>query len=123
MDNSLKRRIAARQKRVWRVRKNIRGTAAKPRLSVSKTLQHLYAQLIDDEKGVTLGGFGTIAKANKGTDFNRKSKASARHLGVQVAEFAKRQKIETVVFDRGRHKFHGVVAELANAAREAGLQF
>lgn len=123
MDNSQKRRKNARKARTFRVRKNIRGTSVKPRLTVSKTNYHLYAQLIDDQKGVTLAGIGTLSKANKGTDFNGKSKDSARHIGTQIAEAAKKLNIDTVVFDRGRYKFHGIVAELANAAREAGLQF
>jgi len=123
MDNSQKRRIIARRARVFRVRKQVRGTAQKPRLSVSKTNYHLYAQLIDDESGVTLAGVGTQSSANRSTDHNRKSKESARVIGAQIAELAKKKNIDTVVFDRGRFKFHGVIAELANAAREAGLHF
>lgn len=123
MDNSKKRRMIARRARVFRVRKQVRGTAEKPRLTVSKTNYHLYAQLIDDERGVTLAGIGTLSKELKGTEHNRKSKDSARLIGSQIAQLAKKNKIDTVVFDRGRYKFHGVVAELANAAREAGLQF
>ncbi len=123
MDNSKKRRIRARKARVMRVRKQVRGTAQKPRLTVSKTNHHLYVQLIDDVLGITLAGVGTQSKGHKGTDFNRKSKDSARKIGTQIAELAKEKNIEKVVFDRGRNKFHGIVAELANAAREAGLQF
>ena len=123
MDNSLKRRYNARKKRVFRVRKGVRGTAEKPRLSVSKTNYHLYAQLIDDESGKTLAGVSTLSKVNQGTDNNRKSKTSARQVGVQIAELAKKVNIEQVVFDRGRFKFHGIIAELASGAREAGLQF
>lgn len=123
MDNSQKRRQVARRARVFRVRKKLQGTAEKPRLSVSKTNYHLYAQLIDDQKGVTLAGIGTLSKVNKGTNFNSKSKDAARHIGTQIAEAAKKLNIDTVVFDRGRYKFHGVVAQLADAAREAGLQF
>lgn len=123
MDNSLKRRKKARASRVMRVRKTLRGNAEKPRLSVFKSNQHIYAQLIDDEKGITLAGVGTPSKAYKDTSFNRKSKDAARQVGAQIAEMAKSKNVTTVVFDRGRSKFHGVVAELANAAREAGLQF
>lgn len=123
MDNSLKRRYNARKKRVFRVRKGVKGTAQKPRLTVSKTNYHLYAQLIDDESGKTLAGISTLSKINQGTDNNRKSKTSARQIGVQIAELAKKVNIEKVVFDRGRFKFHGIIAELANGAREAGLQF
>jgi len=123
MDNSLKRRKKARASRVMRVRKTLRGNSDKPRLSVFKSNQHIYAQLIDDEKGITLAGVGTPSKVNKDTSFNRKSKEAARQVGVQIAEMAKAKSVTTVVFDRGRSKFHGVVAELAQAAREAGLQF
>jgi large subunit ribosomal protein L18 len=87
-----------------------------------KSNAHLYAQLIDDEKGITLAGVGTLSKINKGAN-SRKSKQSAKEIGKQIAEMAKKHNIQTVIFDRGRYKFHGIVAELANAAREAGLQF
>jgi large subunit ribosomal protein L18 len=119
MDNSKIRRANARAKRVMRVRKSIHGTAARPRLSVSKTNAHLYAQLIDDDKGVTLAGFGTQSKGHKA----RKSKESARNIGKQIATLAKSFGVNAVLFDRGRYKYHGLVAELAASAREAGLQF
>jgi len=120
MDNSLKRKKIARRARVFRVRNKVRGTTEKPRLTVSKTNRHIYAQLIDDQKGLTLAGFGTMAKECKE---DGKSKEAARLIGTQIATLAKKLNVNTIVFDRGRHKFHGVVAELANAAREAGLQF
>ena len=123
MDHSLTRRLNSRKMRTFRVRNSLRGNDSKPRLSVSKTNTHLFVQLIDDEKGVTIGGIGTLSKANKKTKFNRKSKESARHLGGQIAEIAKKNQIERVVFDRGPNKYHGVIAELADAARSAGLQF
>lgn len=120
MDNSKKNRNRARKSRVMRVRKRVRGNAEKPRLSVSKTNCHIYAQLIDDELGVTLGGFGTLSKT---CSEKRKSKETAKEIGQQIAALAKKRNINSVVFDRGRYKFHGIVAELANSAREAGLQF
>ena len=120
MDNSQKRRKIARRARVFRVRKGVRGTAEKPRLTVSKTNQHIYAQLIDDQKGVTLAGLGTMTKEFKESG---KSKEAARSIGMQMADLAKKLNVNTIVFDRGRYKFHGIIAELANAAREAGLQF
>jgi len=123
MDKSLRRRKIARRARVFRVRKKVRGTADKPRLTVSKTNYHIYAQLIDDQKGITLIGFGTQSSENQKTQFNRKSKESARQIGAQIAAAAKKLNVAEVVFDRGRYKFHGVIAELANSAREAGLQF
>jgi large subunit ribosomal protein L18 len=120
MDHSLVRREKARAKRIMRVRKAVRGTADKPRLTVSKTNRHLYVQLINDEQGLTLAGIGSLSKGVKG---DGKSKAAARKIGALIAERAKEQKIERVVFDRGRYKFHGIIAEMAQAAREAGLQF
>jgi large subunit ribosomal protein L18 len=123
MDNSKTRRLKARRNRVFRVRKKLSGTDVRPRLSVSKTNKHIYAQLIDDVNGITLAGVGTLSKVNKTTEHNGKSKVAARHIGRQIAELAKQKSIETVIFDRGRYKFHGVVAELAQGAREAGLRF
>jgi len=123
MDNSKTRRQRARRNRVFRVRKKLQGTDTRPRLSVSKTNKHIYAQLIDDVNGVSLAGIGTLSVKNKTGEHNRKSKGTARHIGMQIAELAKEKQIETVIFDRGRYKFHGVVAELAAGAREAGLRF
>jgi large subunit ribosomal protein L18 len=123
MDNSKNRRQKARRNRVFRVRKKLKGTDQRPRLSVSKTNKHVYAQLIDDVHGITLAGIGTLSKENKSGEHNGKSKAAARHIGAQIALLAKEKQIETVIFDRGRYKFHGVIAELAEGAREAGLRF
>ena len=103
-----------------RVRKTLHGTAERPRLSVSKTNRHIYAQLINDDQSITVAGFGTLSKANS---LKKKSKEAAREIGKQIAELAKKSNIHSVIFDRGRYKFHGIVAELAQGAREAGLQF
>jgi large subunit ribosomal protein L18 len=123
MDKSQIRRNQSRKSRVFRVRKKVRGTAEKPRLTVSKTNAHLYVQLIDDEKSLTLASMGTLSKKNGKGELAHKSKESARKIGQGIAAAAKKLQIERIVFDRGRHKFHGIVAELANSAREAGLQF
>lgn len=112
-----------RQKRALRVRKNLRGTAAKPRLSVIKSNKHIQAQLIDDDSGKTLGMVATFAKEFKSTEFARKNKTSAEKLGESIAEIAKAQNIKEVVFDRGPFKYHGILKALADKAREAGLQF
>lgn len=120
MDNTQKRRKRARTARIFRVRKRISGTSERPRLTVSKTNCHIFAQLIDDEKGTTIAGVGTLSKSAK---IKRKSKEAAKEIGKAIAEAAKSKNIQSVIFDRGRYKFHGVVAELANSAREAGLQF
>lgn len=112
-----------RQKRALRVRKHLCGTSTKPRLCVVKSNCHIQVQLIDDETGHTLGGTATFAKEFRDTEFNKKNKASARKLGEQIAEIAKGKNIKEVVFDRGPFKYHGILAELADAARANGLQF
>ncbi len=112
-----------RQKRAFRIRKKLRGTSEKPRLSVIKTNKHIHVQLIDDEAGVTLGSTATFAKEFRDTDFARKNKASATKLGEKIAEIAKKHNVSVVVFDRGPFKYHGILAALADGARAAGLQF
>jgi large subunit ribosomal protein L18 len=82
--------------------------------------KHLFAQLIDDENHITLFGVGTMGKK---APFGKKSKEAARKIGEKVGTFAKEKNIKNVVFDRGPYKYHGLVAEIANGAREAGLQF
>jgi large subunit ribosomal protein L18 len=119
MESETKKRIIQRDKRALRVRKHLRGSADKPRLSVSKTNVHISVQLIDDEKGVTLASAGSMQKNMGG----KKSKETARLVGSKIAELAKQKQIQNVVFDRGSNKYHGLIRELAGAAREAGLQF
>lgn len=123
MSNALVKIQKRRQNRAFRVRKKLRGTSLKPRLSVHKSNCHLQVQLIDDESGVTLAGLSTYAKECRDTEFNRKNRASARHLGEKIAAMALEKNIKEVVFDRGAFKYTGILAELANAAREAGLKF
>lgn len=123
MESHLKIRNAQRKRRALRVRKKLRGTASKPRLTVFRSNKHLQVQLIDDENQLTLFGIGTASKQFKGTDFAKKSMASAREIGKLLAAEAKMKNIESLIFDRGFYKYHGLVAELANAAREEGLRF
>lgn len=123
MNNEIQKRNERRRRRTMRVRKAVRGDAKKPRLCVTKTNAHISAQLIDDEAGLTLASAGTMTKAFRSTPHNRKSKESARQVGIKIAELAKSKNIETVVFDRGHNKYHGILAELANGARESGLKF
>lgn len=123
MENRLKKRKICRKRRAMSVRKKVRGEAAKPRLSVFRSNQHILAQVIDDEARVTLFGIGTLSKEFQGTPFAKKSKSAAREIGKRIAAEAKKKQIEHVVFDRGFYKYHGVIAELADAAREAGLKF
>ena len=123
MINETKKRDVRRLRRSLRIRKQVRGTAVKPRLSVFKSNKHISAQLIDDENGVTIASVGTLMKDFRDMKLGKKSKDSARKVGVQLAEAAKQKNILTVVFDRGFNKYHGLLAEVANAARETGLQF
>ncbi len=115
-----KRRI--RKSRALRTRKKINGTADRPRMCAIKSNSHIYVQLIDDVNGSTLGSLTTCCKEFKSGEFGRKNKASARMLGKRIAEIAKEKNIKEVVFDRGQFKYHGVLAELADGAREAGLK-
>lgn len=123
MENSQLRRNRVRKTRAMRVRKTLRGNLQKPRLSVFKSSKHLLVQLIDDEKGTTLASASTLSKELRQTEHNRKSKESAKELGLKIAELAKGKNIKKAIFDRGRFKYHGVIASLAEGAREGGLQF
>jgi large subunit ribosomal protein L18 len=112
---------AARVRRHARVRKVVAGTEHKPRLAVFRSLTHIYAQVIDDDAGRTLAAASTLEKDLKGTVGNKTARAKA--VGAAVAEKAKAAGVTKVVFDRGGNRYHGRVKALADAAREAGLQF
>jgi len=123
MRNNLLKMNKIRAKRTVSVRSKLKGTAQRPRMCVVKSNKHIQIQLIDDEKATTLASTATYAKEFKTTEFNKKNKESAKKLGSRIAEMAKEKNITEVIFDRGRSKYHGVLAELADAAREAGLKF
>lgn len=123
MENRLAKRKVQRTRRALRVRSQTRGTALKPRMSVMKSNKHLAVQVIDDEAGVTLFSASTMTAEMTSLQLGKKSKEAARHLGKKIAEDAKKNNVNAVVFDRGFCKYHGLLAELANSAREAGLQF
>ena len=123
MINDLVKRNARRRRRMLRVRKQVRGTADKPRLSVFKSNMHIFAQLIDDEKGFTVASAGTVMKDFRDKNLGKKGKDAAHLVGVKLAEAAKQMNISLAVFDRGFNKYHGLLAAVANAARETGLQF
>jgi large subunit ribosomal protein L18 len=103
-----------------RIRKKLRGSPERPRLAVFRSVAHIYAQVIDDSKGVTVVAASTSEKGSKGTGGNV---AAAREIGKRVAQRAKEHGITKVVFDRGGYLYHGRVKALADAAREAGLEF
>ncbi len=113
-------RAKARAKRHMRVRNKISGTAECPRLNVFRSSKHIYAQIIDDVKGVTLCSASSMSKDFEGNGGN---KEGARKVGEMIAKAAADKGIENVVFDRGGYIYHGVVKELADAAREGGLNF
>ena len=113
-------RKAERTRRHKRVRNKISGTAECPRLCVFRSNTNLYVQVIDDESQVTLVSASTLDKDVKTKKAN---KEAAKELGTLIAKKATAKKIETVVFDRGGYLYHGVVKELAEAAREGGLKF
>lgn len=110
-----------RLKRHLKIRQTISGTAEVPRLSVFRSNENIFAQLIDDVKGVTLVSASSIEKGKKIT--NGGNVAAAKEVGKLLAEKAKKAKITKVVFDRGGYQYHGRVKALAEAAREAGLEF
>ena len=111
---------AQRIKRHKRVRSKVSGTPERPRLSVFRSEKHIYCQIIDDTKGVTLCSASTVEKDFEGLGSN---KTAANKVGKMVAERALEKGITTVVFDRGGNIYHGRVQALAEGAREGGLQF
>ena len=113
------KRNAIRQRIHERIRRKLAGTAERPRLNVYRSLNHIYAQVIDDQKGETLVSASTLSmKVKTGGNV-----AAAKEIGQAVAERAVKQGIKKVVFDRGGYLYHGRVKALADAAREAGLEF
>lgn len=109
-----------RQKRHLRIRNKVQGTAERPRLNVFRSLAHIYAQVVDDEKGITLVAASSMDKDFKGKGGNVEA---AKLVGAAIAKKAIDKGIKTVVFDRGGYIYHGRVAALAEAARKAGLEF
>lgn len=110
-------------KRALRVRSSLHGTPTKPRMCVVKSNKHIQVQLIDDEAGVTIAATSTQSKAFSKDKGIGRNKESAKKLGVEIAKLAASKEVAEVVFDRGSHKYHGILATLADAARENGLRF
>jgi large subunit ribosomal protein L18 len=106
-----------------RVRKKIRGTAERPRLNVFRSLKNIYVQVIDDTTGTTLVAASTLDEAIKGKIANGGNKDAAKEVGKLIGQKAIEKGIKKVVFDRGGYLYHGRVKELAEGAREAGLEF
>jgi large subunit ribosomal protein L18 len=121
---AIKARREKRERAHLRVRQRVRGSAERPRLSVYKSLKFIYAQVIDDDKGVTLvAATSADPSVREAVGGSASGKAAAKLVGALVAERAKAAGIEKVVFDRGGYVYHGRVQVLADAAREKGLQF
>src|SRR5437764_2542026 len=121
MRTEQKHRLA--QLRRWRIRRRLRGTRQRPRMSVCFTNKNIHVQFIDDEAGATLAATSTTSKATPGRDKLAANAVSAKTLGALAAQTALGKGIKEVVFDRGGARYHGKVKALADAAREAGLQF
>jgi len=115
-------RKAIREKKHLRIRKNIVGTAEKPRLCVYRSLNHIYAQIIDDTKGTTLVSASTLEAPLKGTLESTSNQAAAKKVGEAIAKKALEKGITSVVFDRGGYVYHGRIKAVADGAREAGLK-
>jgi large subunit ribosomal protein L18 len=115
------KRAVGRARRHFRVRKNVSGTPERPRLVVTRSLRHITAQIVDDTRGHTLASASTLDASIRGGQGDKS--ALAGRVGVLVAERAKAAGISKVVFDRGGNRYGGRLAALADAAREAGLEF
>jgi large subunit ribosomal protein L18 len=116
-------KMRLRSRRTFRVRKNVRGTSERPRLSIFRSLKHTYAQVIDDSTGKTLAAASSVEKGVGGELKSGGNKAAAETIGKVIAERAKAAGVTKVCFDRGSSKYHGRVATLADAARAGGLEF
>jgi large subunit ribosomal protein L18 len=116
-------RMSMRLKRKSRIRKNLSGTSARPRLSVFRSARHIYAQIVDDLQGVTLVAAGTLSPEIKDKLGGLKKKDAAREVGKLLADKAKSKGIEQVVFDRNGFLYHGRIKSLADSCREHGLVF
>jgi large subunit ribosomal protein L18 len=116
---TVRSRSAARAQRHLRVRKKVTGSAARPRLTVTRSARHTFAQLVDDGAGITLAAASTLDEAIRGVDGDKTAKA--RQVGALLAQRATDAGVTAVVFDRGGYAYHGRIAALADGVREGGL--
>ena len=116
-------KVTPREKRKARIRKKLSGTAERPRLTVYRSLNHIYAQLVDDVAGTTIAFAGTTSKALREAVKDDDKVVAAKKVGTAVAKAALAKGVTSVVFDRNGFDYHGRVAAVAEAAREAGLKF
>ncbi len=123
MASQTQKKALRRTRRKYHIRKKAFGIADRPRLSIFRSLEHIYAQVINDENGTTLASAATVEKAIAGSLKATGNKAAAEAVGVALAERAIKAGIKKVVFDRNGFVYHGRVQALAEAARKAGLEF
>lgn len=116
-------KVVGRLRRKQHIKKTVRGTPERPRLSIFRSSKHIYAQIIDDETGRTLAAASSLSAEVKSGEASGSNKDGAQAVGKLIGEKAVAANITTVVFDRNGFRYHGRVAALAEAAREAGLQF
>jgi large subunit ribosomal protein L18 len=116
-------RVEGRASRHRRIRRVVRGSGERPRLVVYRSLKHIYAQVVDDHRGVTVAAAGSLSPELKDTLRSGSNVAAAKAVGELIARKARASGIAAVVFDRGGYKYHGRVKALADAARAAGLVF
>jgi large subunit ribosomal protein L18 len=116
-------RIVGRERRKLRIRKNVNGTTERPRLSVFRSARHIYAQVIDDTTGKTLAAASTLSKDLEGKLAEDNKVEAAKKVGKLIAQVCKDKGITKIVFDRNGYLYHGRVSALAQAARDAGLEF
>jgi len=112
-----------RARRHARIRNRVSGTIERPRLSVFRSSQHIYAQIIDDETGKTLAAVSTVTKAIQAATTTATKTEAARKVGEAIAKVCLEKGLSKVVFDRGGYKYHGRISALAESARKAGLLF
>ena len=116
-------KIVGRERRKLRIRKTVNDSTERPRLSVFRSARHIYAQVVDDVSGSTLAYASTLSKDLRGMLENDNKVEAAKKVGALIAKICKSKKIDRVVFDRNGYRYHGRVSALAQAAREAGLEF
>lgn len=123
MAKKTSKRVLGRKRRQTAVRKRIKGSPERPRLSVFRSTRHIYAQVIDDTTGSTLASLSTLNAELKGEVAGKKKREQAKGLGAAIAKLCQEKEIDKVVFDRNGFSFHGRIQAVADGAREAGLVF
>ncbi len=119
----MSQKLTGREKRKFRIRNKISGNADRPRMSVFRSAKHIYVQVVDDVEGVTVAHASTLSGDVKGAAKEDNKIEAAKKVGALIAKICLERKVERVVFDRNGFLYHGRIKALADAAREAGLQF